>query len=73
MGQVWVWYFKKMNHYTAAEHAYQEALRLKPDDDKIWKTFGDLLLIMGKENDARNAFDQAQSLQSGKHRSQGNP
>jgi len=54
--------FDDVGLYEDALKAYDEALRIRPDDEKVWVRKGLILCYMKKYHEALNALDEAIKL-----------
>jgi Flp pilus assembly protein TadD len=54
--------YKSLGQYAAAERAYREALRLRPQFTEAWISLGILLRHLGRANEAEQCHREAQRL-----------
>ena len=56
--------FAKQGHWKEAASAYQEALRLDPDNPQTYLNLGFVYYELGYDREAQEAFDKASKLQA---------
>lgn len=48
--------------YEEALTAYEEAIRLEPNDVSIWYKIGEVLTSLGRANEAQQAYEKADPI-----------
>ncbi len=51
--------YRERGDFAQAERAFRDAVRINPRDGDAWCQFGETLYVLGRKDEARDAFDRA--------------